>query len=238
MKKLSVAVLNFSGNVGKTTIARHVLAPRIPGAEVISVESINADGDETMAMQGRNFAHLQEYLQTGESVVVDIGASNIEVFLKMMEKFDRSQEDFDYFVVPTTPVQKQQKDTIATLLELSKHGISADRIKVIFNLVESPESVAQDFSLILSFLEQEKIAMADPACMVTTNEVFQLARNEDGGVAQIKVLAEDATDFKRQIADTADSDEKVRLARRLATVRLARGMLPRLDACFSALRLA
>ncbi len=40
---MKVAVINFSGNVGKTTIARHLLAPRITGAEVISIESINAD---------------------------------------------------------------------------------------------------------------------------------------------------------------------------------------------------
>lgn len=36
---MKVAVINFSGNVGKTTIARHLLAPRIPGAEVVSIES-------------------------------------------------------------------------------------------------------------------------------------------------------------------------------------------------------
>ena len=40
---MKIAVINFSGNVGKTTVARHLLAPRIPGAEVIAVESLNAD---------------------------------------------------------------------------------------------------------------------------------------------------------------------------------------------------
>ena len=40
---MKVAVINFSGNVGKTTIARHLLAPRIPDADFIAVESINAD---------------------------------------------------------------------------------------------------------------------------------------------------------------------------------------------------
>lgn len=28
---MKLAVINFSGNVGKTTVARHLLAPRIPG---------------------------------------------------------------------------------------------------------------------------------------------------------------------------------------------------------------
>ena len=40
---MKLAVINFSGNVGKTTVARHLLAPRIPGCQVVSVESINAD---------------------------------------------------------------------------------------------------------------------------------------------------------------------------------------------------
>ena len=41
MKK--VAVVSLSGNVGKSTIAKHLLLPRMPGAEFIAVESINAD---------------------------------------------------------------------------------------------------------------------------------------------------------------------------------------------------
>ena len=63
---MKVAVINFSGNVGKTTIARHLLAPRIDGAEVIAIESINADEGQAQALRGRQFGELQEYLQTVE----------------------------------------------------------------------------------------------------------------------------------------------------------------------------
>ena len=42
---MKIAVINFSGNVGKTTIARHLLLPRIDGAELFSVESLNAAAD-------------------------------------------------------------------------------------------------------------------------------------------------------------------------------------------------
>ncbi|MCK7494813.1 MAG: hypothetical protein MZW92_29645 [Comamonadaceae bacterium] len=45
-RQMKVAVISFSGNVGKTTIARHLLAPRIPGAQLIAVESINAEDGE------------------------------------------------------------------------------------------------------------------------------------------------------------------------------------------------
>jgi hypothetical protein len=84
---MKVAVINFSGNVGKTTIARHLLAPRIEGAEVIAIESINADDDQTAALRGSQFGELQEYLQTVDSVVVDIGASNVEDLLSLMRKY-------------------------------------------------------------------------------------------------------------------------------------------------------
>jgi len=215
-----------------------VLAPRIPGAELVSVESINADGDEQLAILGRDFGHLQGFVNSGGSVVVDIGASNIEVFLKMMEKFHGSQEDFDYFVVPTTPVVKQQKDTIATLLELSKQGIEPERIKVLFNMADSGERISEEFSMVLAFLEKEKIATVDPDCFITSNEVFQIARNADGGVAQLQALADgDTKALKAQIAATESDVEKEQLTGRLGAVRLARGMLPQLDACFTALRL-
>src|SRR6478609_8135852 len=76
-RHMKIAVINFSGNVGKTTIARHLLLPRIPGAELIAIESINADENhDGQSLRGRQFGELQEYMQTVDSVIVDIGASN------------------------------------------------------------------------------------------------------------------------------------------------------------------
>ena len=39
---MKICVLNFSGNVGKSTIAAHLLQPRL-NAQVFSVESLNFD---------------------------------------------------------------------------------------------------------------------------------------------------------------------------------------------------
>ena len=117
---MKIAVINFSGNVGKTTIARHLLLPRIDGAELFSVESLNAADGESHAMRGRQFGELQELLQTIDNAVVDIGASNVEELLDLMQKYQGSHEDFDAFVVPTVPALKQQQDTIATLVELAR----------------------------------------------------------------------------------------------------------------------
>ena len=133
---MKVAVINFSGNVGKTTVARHLLAPRIDGAEVIAVESINADDGQANALRGKQLGELQEYLQTVENVVVDIGASNVEDLLSLMHKYRGSHEDFDYFVIPTVPALKQQQDTIATLTELSRLGVPASKLRIVFKQVE------------------------------------------------------------------------------------------------------
>ena len=51
-------------------------------------------------------------------------------------------------------------------------------------------------------------------------------------------LAMDATDYKAAIARAKDTAEKVALARKLATARLACGVVPELDACFAALELS
>ena len=161
---MKVAVINFSGNVGKTTVARHLLAPRIEGAEVIAIESINADDGQTQALRGRQFGELQEYLQTVDNVVVDIGASNAEDLLALMRKYRGSHEDFDYFVIPTVPALKQQQDTIATLAELTRIGIPASKLKVVFNQVEDDAKVSETFDTLLAFIEENPPAQANTSC--------------------------------------------------------------------------
>lgn len=231
---MKVAVINFSGNVGKSTICRHLLAPRIPGAEVIAVESLNASANQGPALRGRQFGELQEYLQTVDNAIVDIGASNVEDLLGLMQLYEGSHEDFDCYVVPTVPPLKQQQDTIATLIELSQLGISASRLKVVFNMVELGRTVEQTFFLLLDYLAEQPIATANPACRLRLNEIY--ARMRRSGT-DLSTWAADATDYKALIAAAADANEKLEHAQKLATRRLATGVMPELNACFAALNL-
>ena len=99
---MKITVINYSGNVDKTTISRHLLMPRIEGAELIAIESINADeGHQGQSLRGRQFGELQEYMQTVDNVVVDIGADDVEDLMAMMRRYRGSHEDFDFFVIPT-----------------------------------------------------------------------------------------------------------------------------------------
>ena len=231
---MKIAVINFSGNVGKTTVARHLLAPRIPGAELIAVESINANDGQGQALRGKQFGELQEYLQTVEHNVVDIGASNVEDLLSLMHKYRGSHEDFDYFVIPTVPALKQQQDTIATLVELARLGISGSKLRLVFNQVEDGTDVSQTFDTLLAFIEQHPIMTMNARCRLSANEIYQRIKGTGQNLAD---LARDETDFKALIVRSRDTAEKLAWAQKLAIRRLALGVVPELDDCFAALEL-
>jgi len=168
---MKIAVMNFSGNVGKSTIARHLLAPRIPGAEVIAIETINSDGTDEDALKGKQFGELQDAMQLMDAAVVDIGASNVEDVVALMRQYRRSHEDFDYFVVPTVPEKKQQRDTISTVNALAELGVPAKRIRLVFNQVEPGDDPARVFSALYDYHNGEKRFTLRRTLCLRTNEI-------------------------------------------------------------------
>ncbi|EHR72061.1 hypothetical protein BurJ1DRAFT_3252 [Burkholderiales bacterium JOSHI_001] len=231
---MKIAVINFSGNVGKSTVARHLLLPRIVGAELVAIESLNADDGNGPSMRGRQFGELQEYLQTIDNAVVDIGASNVEELLGLMQRYRGSQADFDYFVVPTVSAFKQQKDTVATLVELARLGVPSSRVKLVFNMVEYGADVQPAFEIVMGFVTDHRVAQANTGCRLGMNEIYGRIKGQG---ADLVALVHDETDYKGLIARTTDMAEKLALAQRLATRRLASGVVPELDACYAALAL-
>jgi hypothetical protein len=231
---MKIAVISFSGNVGKSTIARHLLAPRIPGVRVISIESLNAGDGGGDVIRGRQFAELQDFLQLTDNVVVDIGASNVEELLQLMGRYHGSHEDFDVFVVPTVPARKQQQDTIATLVALARLGVQPQSIRIVFNGLQDDGPLGEEFAPLLAFLRHTPLARVNLACQLHYNEVFGLL---NGLGTDLASLVADTTDFKRLIAQAPQREERLALARRLALHRLACGVVPALEACFTALEL-
>jgi hypothetical protein len=231
---MKLAVINFSGNVGKSTVARHLLAPRIPGCQVVAVESINADDGQPMTIRGRQFAQLQEYLQTVSDLVVDVGASNVEDLLALMRRYSGSHADFDGFIVPTVPARKQQQDTAATLAELARIGVPAERVRLVFNQLEDDSPIEPVFETLLAYCAKSGTVGPRLGACLRYNEVY--ARVQGTGQSLIE-LATDSTDYKAGIAKTNSPTEKMALGQQLATQRLARGVIPELDACFAALDL-
>src|SRR5699024_3161 len=112
---MKIAIMNFSGNVGKSTIAKHLLLPRMKGAELISVETINADENDGESVKGREFGALSEQLMLTDEAVIDVGSSNVEEFIRLMDQYKGSHEDVDFFLIPVVKDSKQMRDSISTI---------------------------------------------------------------------------------------------------------------------------
>lgn len=220
MKK--VCVLNYSGNVGKTTVAAHLLKARMPAAPVYSIESINngadSDGLEVEKMKGKRFGDLVDELMPLDSAIIDVGASNVEDFLKLMQQFDGSHEEFDYFVIPVVKEKKVQADTVNTICALQKIGIDKKRIRVVFNKVEVDDSVTDEFAGIFALAEMEKSFISNQNAVIHMNEVYERLKTVGKSLGDITA---DATDYRAQLREAKDDDEKDLCIRMVSLKRLA-----------------
>ena len=227
---MKAAILNFSGNVGKSTLARHLFAPRI-GADVISVETINSDEGGTQVSAGQ-FRFIQEHLLENDNAVIDVGASNIEEFMSGLKRFRASHEDIDLFIIPVVPAVKQQKDTIGTVDALAQLGVPANKIKLVFNQMEDGKDVEDVFGAILAYAKVEKKCKASPAAVVYTNELFEDIKRIGKSVHE---LVQDSTDYRAVMREAKDDDARAEARDMLLAKRLAPTVHENLDACFKAL---
>jgi hypothetical protein len=233
---MKVAVINFSGNVGKTTVAGHLLKPRMDSAQIFSVESINsgadADGLDVEKIKGKKFGELIDELMPLDSAIIDIGASNVEDFLKLMQQYDGSHEEFDYFVVPVVKEKKVQADTVNTIRALQKLGIERKKIRMVFNKVEIDDSVIDDFAALFGLAESEKSFIVKPETVIYSNEVFERLKAVGKSLGEITA---DETDYRAQLRSAKNDDEKDFCVQMVALKRLASTANKNLDDVFKTL---
>ena len=231
---MKVCVLNFSGNVGKTTVAAHLLQPRMD-APLFSVETLNqdaeGDGVEVERLKAARFGDLQRKLMRLDSAIVDVGSSNVETFLALMSQYEGSQADFDYFVVPTVRDKKQTADTINTILALHRLDVEPERIKVVFNKVDPSDDIADEFAPLFG-LHAQGLVHLDERAALQDNEVFELIKDADLSLAA--VIA-DPSDFRQAVRDAKTPQAQEEAITRLAIKRLSSSCARNLDAAYEAL---
>lgn len=228
---MKLAIINFSGNVGKSTIAKHLLMPRMQDAELIAVESINADDHNAEMIRGKQFGQLQEQLMMLDSAIVDIGASNVEDFLKLMQNYHGSHEDFDYYIIPVVKESKQIKDTIATIQALSAMGVPPQKIRVIFNKLDIDETFEEVFYPLIAFHEDTSSFYFCRDAVIFYNELYQKLQSFK---LSIEALLNDKTDYKSAIKSSYDIKEKARAVNMVSMQRLAITAKRNLDTVFGA----
>lgn len=206
---MKVAIINYTGTVGKTTVAAHLLSPRMNNAPIYAIESINETaeglGVDVEKMKGNKFRDLFKKIMLEDDAIIDVGASNIEEFMNNLVKFDDSHEEIDYFIVPITSGTKEQKESISMLNALSAIGIQPEKIRVIFNRVDS--DVADEFPFIIAYHKKTKSFTANQECAIFENELFDALSVK--GIT-VDALINDETDYKSLLKTNIDASEKER----------------------------
>ena len=226
-----IAVVNYAGGVGKTTVVENLFKPRLVDTPIIAIETINNGGTTEFKIKGKDYGMLQDELLMNDRLIVDIGASNVEETMRMMAQYKGSHEDFDYFVLPVTPDGKEQIDTASTITALMKMGVPAKKIRVIFNKVDDIDSINDDFESIIEFVKKLKIHQ--PAVGIEKNEVYDKLRERGEAINELIAMS----DLKEQLRQATDKPKKRMLANLIGLQRLAITANNNLDKVFNDLDL-
>jgi len=220
---MKTCVLNLSGNVGKSTLAVHLLGAFAPGSKIVSVESINAtsandvENLEVEELNASRFREIFREIMFNDDVIVDVGASNVGAFMTEMERFKSSVGEFDLVLVPTVPADKQQRDTVTTIDWLARLGVDRAKVRVVFNQYPCQELAPVDrtYEVVMGYAatDGKNKAVFEPYAVVTANEVFELAKDSRKTITE---LAEDPTDWRAARGEAKRAGDLVALERAMS----------------------
>lgn len=212
-----IAITNITGNVGKTTLAVNLLAANMPSAKFIAVESINTAGDahgrEIEKYKGKEFAKVYAELAVSEELILDVGTSNVEEFMRGLANFEDGHDEIDLFVIPVTPGKKESTESIKTVEMLAAAGVPAEKIRLIFNRVE--ENVAEEFGPVLNYAKQTGNCIAQPECCIYESEVYDLVAARKQSLQQ---AFESTANFKEELSAARAADDKKAFAKATAAM--------------------
>lgn len=211
-KKFNVIVINKAGKVGKSTIAKHLIAPMLP-ADWIQVETFNDSGLGSKAkVAGRKFEFIAEaVVGATRSLCIDIGNSNYQAAMKELQEIEGFANRIHFWVIPCKESAGVMNDSLSTVADLIKNlGVDPGRIVVLPNDVESPEEGLDSFKKL--DLAATKYGFHFCRVAIPQNPKFDVFNADERSVIQI---AADETDYDAAIAAENDFDQRDRLAQAL-----------------------
>lgn len=232
---MKIAITNYTGTVGKTTVAAHLLAPRMHDAPIFAIETINETaeglGIDVEKIKGDKFRDLFKSLISLDDAIIDVGASNVEDFLNGMARFEDSHLEIDKFVIPVTSGTKEQKETMAMVQTLADFGIEPGKILILFNRVNV--DVREEFPLIINYAKKEKNCTVNLEAAIFENEVFDMLAVRQ---LTISTALADETDYKaklRELGKDGDAKLKSKYADLHAIKALAKSVNRNMDTVFA-----
>ena len=156
---MKIVIISYSGNVGKTTTAAHLLAPRMNGAPLFAIETVNETaeglGVSVEKIKGTQFRQLFKPLLMLDDAIIDVGASNAEAFLDGLVRFEIFHFEFQRFIVPTTSRnQKNKKRRNRRVASPGRFSHLPEKIRLLFNRVAV--SVDEEFPPIFGYARKGK----------------------------------------------------------------------------------
>jgi GTP-binding protein EngB required for normal cell division len=222
---MKIVVLNYSGNVGKSTLCNTLLSPRIEPAKIFRIESVNDSGlsnAEEEKLRGSQFRKLLHDILLVNDAIIDVGTSNVEEFILMMTEYDDAYDDFDYFIVPVladNKAIKEAQDSIKTIQTLHKIGVPKEKILVVFNRLDKRLELRDEASIIFNFYQKSAIFTLNENAVVYNSELWL-------GLAKTKqsfyTVINDQTDYKSALAQETDDKKREAIINKWTTQRLAR----------------
>ena len=234
---MKVLVGNISGNMGKTTIVKHLLAPRMPDARIVCIESINAGADEIESAIRLNaddeFSSLVDILAIEDEVIVDLGSSEAKEMVRRLKEYESAIQDFDMVLIPVVPDPKAQEDTIATVMMLNALNLPKEKIRVVFNKV--PVHMAGKVEILFAPLIN---AVQDMAVVDTTLSIinYDIYNSLKGSYTTVNDVAGDQTDWKSIARDNNVAEgQRIEALQNNRNQKAAPTALRNLDAVFDSL---
>jgi cellulose biosynthesis protein BcsQ len=234
---MKVIITNLSGNVGKTTLRKHLFAPLLPDAQVISVEDLNdGDGPVRTEYAARDFRALAVELNVADEAsnyVVDIGSSNLREALAQFKSLRSTRQLIDFWVLPCPPNLKQRNDTVNSIRLLIDLGVRPDQIRVLQTMVEDVHAAQSIFEPLIEKAGEVGYEVCDVP--VFTNDVFQMLKDKPSSVFDV---ASSPVDYRALIRSRTHSKAELEdIGRAMVALDLARGACDNLRQVFAHLNL-
>jgi hypothetical protein len=232
---MKIAVLNYSGSVGKTVTAHHLLKPRMPNAAFYAVETINQSASDLGAaeveqLRGKDFGALLESLILEDDAIIDIGASNIEVFMQAMSRYAGSAAEFDLYVIPVTSEQKAWQESLKTVEALLSIGVASEKIRLLPNRIQIDPT--EEIPAIFNYVKKMKKGWVNPNAFLFESEIYEyLAAKKIG----FDALIDDNADYRTLAKTETDPDKRREYARMYRWTQLAIPVRNNLDEAYAAL---
>jgi hypothetical protein len=232
-----IAVVHSSGNMGKSTIARYLLAPNMNGAPVFSVENRNTSAFEGVNgvehLVAKQFRHLQDQIMIHERGVVDVGSSEFGDFSKHLMQYYGAHEDF-CFIVPAGGRKKQIGDTAITIRMLKKIGVKPDQIRMVFNNIDKDDvdTLESDYQALFNLYDTEGGFILKRRAVIYRNDVFDLIKSIG---MDLETILSDETDWREKVREAnraGDIEAQNHALQMIAAKRLAHSAKQNLDIVF------